>query len=114
MYQLCISLHIAVWQSLIPYEWHILAGFYFQSIYFVNITGSNGCMLKAFGENAFVCVCNSTYCDTVEKTEPQKARNGEYSLYLSDNTGKRLLHSYGSTNKQAKGIGTLGGYPGSG
>ncbi|XP_078314171.1 lysosomal acid glucosylceramidase-like [Crassostrea virginica] len=66
--------------------------------------GSNGCMLKAFGENAFVCVCNSTYCDTVENTEPQKASNGEYSLYLSDNTGKRLLHSYGSTSKQAKGI----------
>ena len=62
-------------------------------------------MLKAFGENAFVCVCNSTYCDTVENTEPQKASNGEYSLYLSDNTGKRLLHSYGSTSKQAKGIG---------
>ena len=74
-------------------------------MYFVNIIGSNGCMLKAFGENAFVCVCNSTYCDTVENTEPQKASNGEYSLYLSDNTGKRLLHSYGSTNKQAKGIG---------
>lgn len=64
-------------------------------------------MLKAFGGNAFVCVCNSTYCDKVENTDPQKASKGGYSMYQSDITGKRLLHSYGSASKQACGLEVL-------
>lgn len=72
-----------------------------------NNPGSNGCMLKAFGENAYVCVCNSTFCDRVENTDPQKASKGGYSMYQSDITGKRLLHSYGSATKQARGLEVL-------
>ncbi|XP_061163463.1 lysosomal acid glucosylceramidase-like isoform X2 [Saccostrea echinata] len=73
------------------------------SAYSENLKGTFGCMLKAFGDNAYVCVCNSTYCDTVENTEPQKASKGGYSVYQSDNTGNRLVHSYGSASKQKQG-----------
>ncbi|XP_799203.3 lysosomal acid glucosylceramidase [Strongylocentrotus purpuratus] len=41
------------------------------------------------GGDTFVCVCNSTYCDTVEDYEPMQS--GHFTVYTSSNTtGDRL------------------------
>ncbi|XP_045521396.1 lysosomal acid glucosylceramidase-like [Pieris brassicae] len=46
------------------------------------------------GDNAesFVCVCNSTYCDTVSREPPAV---GSYVIYTSSKSGKRLEKSNG-------------------
>uniref|UniRef100_H2YNM8 Glucosylceramidase n=1 Tax=Ciona savignyi TaxID=51511 RepID=H2YNM8_CIOSA len=31
---------------------------------------SNSCIVRDYGHGSFVCVCNSTYCDTLETTRP--------------------------------------------
>ena len=33
------------------------------------VSGENDCLKQDFGHSSFVCVCNSTYCDTYGKIE---------------------------------------------
>ena len=39
----------------------------FSTLTFVN--SSSPCIKRDFGHSSFVCVCNSTYCDTHDKIE---------------------------------------------
>ncbi|KAK3097705.1 hypothetical protein FSP39_012333 [Pinctada imbricata] len=71
------------------------------------ITGKNSslsCMQRDFGEDSVVCVCNSTYCDTVDANV--RGDEGQYSLYLTDSVGDRIVHTYGSINSQNMGATT--------
>lgn len=44
-------------------------------------------MRRSFGPGAIVCVCNSTYCDEIYKSELQ---TGQFQLYTSTKNGERL------------------------
>ena len=49
-----------------------------------SVAVADPCVPRDFGHSSFVCVCNSTYCDTYEKIE------GMYELY-SINTKSSLF-----------------------
>jgi len=51
----------------------------------------DGCVQRSFGKNFIVCVCNSTYCDTI--SEP-KIQEDEAIWYTSTQDGKRMHSSY--------------------
>ncbi|XP_011064043.1 PREDICTED: glucosylceramidase-like [Acromyrmex echinatior] len=48
------------------------------------------CIPRSFGNNSIVCVCNSTYCDTVSK---QKLQQNQLLWYTSTQDGKRMQSS---------------------
>ncbi|KYN50638.1 Glucosylceramidase, partial [Trachymyrmex septentrionalis] len=52
----------------------------------LSITGDE-CIPRSFGNNSIVCVCNSTYCDTVNK---QKLQQNQLLWYTSTQDGKRM------------------------
>ena len=55
----------------------------------LSITGDE-CIPRSFGNNSIVCVCNSTYCDTVSK---QKLQQNQLLWYTSTEDGKRMQSS---------------------
>jgi len=57
----------------------------------VRSTGDEGCVQRSFGKNFIVCVCNSTYCDTI--SEP-KLQEDKAIWYTSTQDGKRMHPSY--------------------
>ncbi|NXH09465.1 GLCM Glucosylceramidase, partial [Bucco capensis] len=57
-------------------------------------SGARPCSPKYFGRDAMVCVCNATYCDTLDPV--QLPAPGTYLKYESSKAGKRLERSQGS------------------
>uniref|UniRef100_A0A663ELV3 Glucosylceramidase n=1 Tax=Aquila chrysaetos chrysaetos TaxID=223781 RepID=A0A663ELV3_AQUCH len=57
-------------------------------------TGARPCSPKYFGRDAMVCVCNATYCDTLDPVVLPAL--GTYVKYESSKAGKRLERSEGS------------------
>lgn len=57
------------------------------------------CVPRQVGENAIVCVCNSTYCDSV--TEVQVKKN-QYVWYTSTMSGQRLQSTIASFSNEIK------------
>lgn len=51
------------------------------------------CIGVNYGHSSIVCVCNSTYCDTIPPIEMQP--EGEYEIYTSDRSGSRFLKTKG-------------------
>lgn len=65
---------------------------------FFSIAG-DGCEQRSFGENLIVCVCNSTYCDTITEQKPQQ---NQYLWYTSTEDGKRMelsVHNFSAKNE---------------
>uniref|UniRef100_A0A8C3ELE5 Glucosylceramidase n=1 Tax=Corvus moneduloides TaxID=1196302 RepID=A0A8C3ELE5_CORMO len=56
--------------------------------------GARPCSPKYFGRDAMVCVCNATYCDTLDPLVLPAI--GSYAKYESSKAGKRLERSEGS------------------
>ncbi|XP_069796372.1 lysosomal acid glucosylceramidase [Narcine bancroftii] len=57
------------------------------------VTAGNPCQAKSFGQSSVVCVCNATYCDTMDPVVvPGK---GRYLLYETNKAGKRLESKIG-------------------
>ncbi|XP_074895677.1 lysosomal acid glucosylceramidase-like isoform X2 [Buteo buteo] len=56
--------------------------------------GARPCSPKYFGRDAMVCVCNATYCDTLDPVVLPAP--GTYVKYESSKAGKRLERSEGS------------------
>ncbi|XP_050666978.1 lysosomal acid glucosylceramidase-like [Leptidea sinapis] len=50
------------------------------------------CISRRYAEESIVCVCNSTYCDTLERIQPQC---NTYNMYTSSEAGSRFLKSEG-------------------
>lgn len=46
------------------------------------------CIVKSFGGTSFVCVCNDTYCDTIE--EETKLPENQFAVYSTSKSGDRL------------------------
>ncbi|NXP43247.1 GLCM Glucosylceramidase, partial [Leiothrix lutea] len=55
--------------------------------------GARPCSPKYFGLGAMVCVCNTTYCDTLDPLVLPAV--GSYVKYESSKAGKRLERSEG-------------------
>ena len=47
------------------------------------------CIPKSFKENSFVCVCNSTYCDTIEQVDRDQA-DTQFQEYVTSRNKYRL------------------------
>ncbi|XP_043935243.1 lysosomal acid glucosylceramidase [Protopterus annectens] len=63
----------------------------FKLVLYVN--GGRPCASMSFGDSSVVCVCNTTYCDTLDPLRmPAK---GSYILYESSKSGKRLESTTG-------------------
>ncbi|NXU50179.1 GLCM Glucosylceramidase, partial [Turnix velox] len=59
-----------------------------------NAAGGHPCSPKDFGHGSLVCVCNATYCDTLDPVVLPPP--GTYIKYVSSKAGKRLEHSQGT------------------
>lgn len=68
-----------------------------KSVYLVG----DGCIQLSFGKNGSVCVCNSTYCDTIEVPQLQK---DQFLWYISTKDGKMMEYSINnfSTKNESK------------
>lgn len=65
------------------------------------VTAGLPCEAQSFGWTSVVCVCNATYCDTMEPVVvPAK---GRYLLYETSRAGKRLQLTRGLVQPSAKG-----------
>lgn len=60
---------------------------------------SNKCVPKDFGHGSVVCVCNSTYCDSM--TPITLPPVGQYKSYLSTKEGNRLEAGEGAVQKSS-------------
>lgn len=63
--------------------------------------GSRPCERQSFGHGSVVCRCNATYCDTLDPVELPAL--GNFSVYESSQSGKRLEQSRGPIRKQPPG-----------
>lgn len=69
------------------------------------VTGARPCIPKSFGYSSVVCVCNATYCDSLDPlTLPDM---GTFSRYESTRSGRRMEQSTGSFQATRKGTGLL-------
>ncbi|KAK4807564.1 hypothetical protein QYF61_003353 [Mycteria americana] len=66
--------------------------------------GARPCSPKYFGRDAMVCVCNATYCDTLDPVVLPAP--GTYVKYESSKAGKRLERSEGSFQRSLRAPGT--------
>lgn len=67
-------------------------------------TGARPCSPKYFGRDSMVCVCNATYCDTLDPVVLPAP--GTYVKYESSKAGKRLERSEGSFQRSLRAPGT--------
>ncbi|EZA56663.1 hypothetical protein DMN91_000885 [Ooceraea biroi] len=73
-------------------------------IAFAAVQGSNNCVEQSFGPGRIVCVCNSTYCDTIDEPE---LRAGQFQWYTSTEDGLRLqltVGDFSSINNENNGL----------
>ncbi|XP_068024979.1 lysosomal acid glucosylceramidase-like isoform X3 [Melanerpes formicivorus] len=68
-------------------------------------TGARPCSPKHFGQDSIVCVCNATYCDTLDPVVLPAP--GAYIKYESSKAGKRLERSEGSFQRSLHAPGLL-------
>ncbi|XP_074837287.1 lysosomal acid glucosylceramidase isoform X2 [Carettochelys insculpta] len=61
--------------------------------------GGHPCNAKDFGHGSVVCVCNASYCDTLDPVVVPA--RGAYAKYESSKAGKRLERSEGSFQSDA-------------
>ncbi|NXU56804.1 GLCM Glucosylceramidase, partial [Turnix velox] len=69
------------------------------------LPGALPCSPRDFGHGSVVCVCNATYCDTLDP--PVLPPPGSYIKYESSKAGKRLEHSQGTFQPNATTTGLL-------
>ncbi|XP_051901585.1 lysosomal acid glucosylceramidase [Pristis pectinata] len=64
------------------------------------VTAGKPCEAKSFGLSSVVCVCNATYCDTMDPVVVP--RKDHYLLYETNRAGKRLESKMGEIVPDAK------------
>ena len=67
--------------------------------------GQKRCAYKQYGQNAFTCVCNSTYCDTVPPIG--NLGSNQAAIFVSSASGKRFEFQTQMFNQQASKIHSL-------
>ncbi|KAL2715371.1 lysosomal acid glucosylceramidase-like isoform X4 [Vespula squamosa] len=66
----------------------------FFIVFFIYKGKANDCIPRKFNYDSIVCVCNSTYCDSLSNVEEPK--KGSYYAYTSNKEGLRLKFSTGT------------------
>nr|CAD7432852.1 unnamed protein product [Timema monikensis] len=54
------------------------------------------CAVRDYGASSIVCVCNSTYCDSLEPIGEENISGGHYLHYVSSKAGRRLEMNAGT------------------
>lgn len=72
--------------------------------FFVAIGGTKECVPKIISTDKIVCVCNATYCDSVEKISP---KNGTFYQYVSSKAGLRMNVTSGEFSSSQQNCGFL-------
>lgn len=68
-----------------------------------SLPGARPCIPKSFGYSSVVCVCNATYCDSLDPlTLPAP---GTFSRYESTRSGRRMELSLGTMQTNWTGTG---------
>ncbi|XP_077111966.1 lysosomal acid glucosylceramidase isoform X1 [Ranitomeya variabilis] len=62
--------------------------------------GSRPCLPQSFGQSSVVCTCNATYCDSLGLVSLPKL--GDFSVYETSRSGKRLQESGGPILKTSR------------
>lgn len=75
------------------YDLNYQISFNLKNNYF-SVYGANPCVPRDYSNGGTVCVCNATYCDTVEEVKPLSS--GQYLLYISSKQGLRFNKSSGT------------------
>lgn len=71
--------------------------------------GARPCSPKSFGYSSVVCVCNATYCDSLDPlTLPAP---GTFSRYESTRSGRRMELSLGTVQASRTSTGSRHGLP---
>ncbi|KZC06830.1 Glucosylceramidase, partial [Dufourea novaeangliae] len=63
---------------------------------------ANGCVLRSFGTDKFVCVCNATHCDETLDNDPKVPPEGNFYWYVSTKTGLRLNMTEGQFSENRR------------
>ncbi|NXA70578.1 GLCM Glucosylceramidase, partial [Mohoua ochrocephala] len=71
------------------------------------LPGARPCIPKDFGHGSLVCVCNATYCDTLDPLVLPAP--GSYVKYESSKAGKRLERSEGRFQSSLRTPGSAAG-----
>lgn len=71
------------------------------------LPGARPCIPKDFGHGSLVCVCNATYCDTLDPLVLPAP--GSYVKYESSKAGKRLERSEGKFQRSLRTPGSATG-----
>jgi hypothetical protein len=73
------------------------------SLLCLSLPGAHPCIPKSFGYSSVVCVCNATYCDSLDPlTFPAP---GTFSRYESTRSGRRMELSMGTIQANRTGTG---------
>ncbi|XP_019700058.1 glucosylceramidase isoform X2 [Harpegnathos saltator] len=68
-----------------------------EDFFYVDFKSDDDCVSRVIEPGAIVCVCNSTYCDSVQDVE---VKENQYVTYTSTKKGKRLQRSIGNFSSQ--------------
>lgn len=64
---------------------------------------SEKCLIREYGQDRIVCVCNKDHCDTIDPI--QRARHGQFLKYTSNKNGLRFEKETGQfTNAEETAI----------
>lgn len=69
------------------------------------VSGARPCIPKSFGYSSVVCVCNATYCDSLDPLALPAP--GTFSQYESTRSGRRMELSLGTIRANHTGTGLL-------
>nr|CAD7398133.1 unnamed protein product [Timema poppensis] len=65
-------------------------------LYSVGIIQARQCVGRDYGASSIVCVCNATYCDSLEPIDEERISGGNYLNYVSSKAGLRLEPNTGT------------------
>nr|CAD7456880.1 unnamed protein product [Timema tahoe] len=72
----------------------------FESRSGVGIIQALQCVGRDYGASSIVCVCNATYCDSLEPINEERISGGNYLNYVSSKSGLRLEPNTGTLSNE--------------
>ncbi|XP_063240975.1 lysosomal acid glucosylceramidase-like [Bacillus rossius redtenbacheri] len=68
--------------------WKIFAAFLLSA--FLGTASAKPCMARNYGASSIVCVCNKTYCDSLDAVRDSQVSGGKFLHFVSSKAGERL------------------------
>ncbi|CAG2058698.1 unnamed protein product, partial [Timema podura] len=66
----------------------------------IGIIQARRCVGRDYGASSIVCVCNATYCDSLEPINEERISGGNYLNYVSSKSGLRLEPNTGTLSDE--------------